>query len=324
MEFALSGGEGGGEVTIYVMRRPGSEGATELAEALDGRRVRFYEGGTFRRLQGREGRRYPVAAGDIVVCWGERIEGLPANVRVLNNVPILNKMTDALKLKEAGVPTVEVSRTRPVATAVLDPALALFQELVEASNDFGGIPFNRTRPYIDGVQELANKAISLRAALNLPPPPPQVLGTWLPRLYSHTGGADLLTPPAAPDYYSKKEDLIEEYRVHSFQGKSIKAGVKVGREGVAAPHAWIRSLEGGWRIRYDGFESRREMREVAAAAVKALNLDFGAVDLGRKREGGLIVLEVNRAPGLADGTVNSYARAIRGWRDGTLEREAER
>lgn len=306
---------------IFVFRRPGSEGATELAEALDGRRVRFYRNGEFRRLEG--GRRYPITREDVLVCWGEKVEGLPQGVRVLNNAPLLNKMSDALALRAAGVPTVEVSRTRPAPQVQVDPALALYEELLEAANLFGGIPFNRTPPYLAGVQELATKAIALRTSLNGPPPPPQVRGEWLGRMNRHMGGNDLLTPPPVPEYFSKKENLIEEFRIHSFLGKSIKAGVKVPREG-ALPHAWIRSLDGGWRINYDGFESRREMREIAAAAVKALNLDFGAVDLGRKADRSLIVLEVNRAPGLDPGTVTSYARAIRGWRDGTIEREAER
>ncbi len=308
---------------IFVYRRPGSEGATELAEALDGRRVRFYGNGEFRRLA--HGRRYPLTREDVVVCWGEVLTPVPPGVRALNNTPILNKMSDALALRAAGVPTVEVSRTRPAPVpAAVDPAIALWEEVQELAQVFSTLEFNRGQVHRDGVRDLMAQIGRLGVALGTPPPAPVLLGEWLGRTNRHVGGEDLLTPPPHPDYFSKKEELVEEYRIHSFLGKSIKAGVKVPREGVAAPHPWIRSLEAGWRIRYDGFESRREMREMAGAAVSALNLDFGAVDLGRKSDRSLIVLEVNRAPGLADGTANSYARAIRGWRDGNLGQQEER
>lgn len=311
---------------IFVYRRPGSEGATELAEALDGRRVRFYQGGgVFKRIAD-GGRRYPVTAQDVVVCWGERLQGeLPEGVRVLNSAPLLNKYEDALKLKEAGVPTVEVSRTRPTPPPIIPQTFEGFEQLVDAAEAFSASPFNRTAlPYREGVRDLREKLARFESFLMTPIPPPAPEVTWLGRSFRHVGGNDLLTIPEAPDYFSKKEEIVEEFRVHSFLGKSIKAGVKVVREGVDAPNPWIRSLNGGWRIRYDGFESRKEMREVAAAAVKALGLDFGAVDLGRLRGGGLIVLEVNKAPGLGDGTVNTYARAIRGWRDGANATEEGR
>jgi hypothetical protein len=145
--------------------------------------------------------------------------------------------------------------------------------------------------------------------------PVPVAETWLPRRFNHVGGADLLNPPAQPDYFSKKENIVEEYRIHCFAGKSIRAGVKVPREG-AQPHAWIRSLDGGWRIRYDEFKSKESMRELAASAITALGLDFGAVDIGRKADKSLVVLEVNRAPGLEGNTTQVYANAIQSWIEG--------
>lgn len=307
---------------IFVFRRPGSEGATDLAEALDGRRVRFYDNGVFKRLADGS-RRYPITAADLVVCWGEGLTP-PPGVRVLNGAPVRNKFDDAILLKGAGVPTIEAVRVKPVqAPAGPDPAIALFDEALEAANTFTALPFNRGRVYQDGVADLVARFSRFNIALGVPPPTPAPSSEWLGRSYRHVGGADLLAPPQAPDYFSKKEDIVEEFRIHSFLGKSIKAGVKVPRDG-ATPHAWIRSLDGGWRIRYDGFESRKDMREVAHAAVKALSLDFGAVDLGRKADGSMIVLEVNRAPGLGDGTINTYSKAIRAWRDGTNTAEEGR
>lgn len=137
------------------------------------------------------------------------------------------------------------------------------------------------------------------------------LDVWLPRLNNHVGGNDLLNPPTNADFWVAKEDLVEEYRIHSFAGRSIRAGVKVPREGFPNPHSWIRSFDGGWKINYDNFKSTKEMRALAHKAVKVLGLTFGAVDIGKRRDGKLIVLECNRAPGLEGNTIGAYASAIK-------------
>lgn len=136
---------------------------------------------------------------------------------------------------------------------------------------------------------------------------------WLGRDNDHTGGLDLLDPTRNPDYYVKRENLVREYRVHSFMGRSIRAGIKKHREGFAKPHEWIRSWDGGWKISYDGESVKQRHRDVAHQALKALGLDFGAVDIGEKKDKSVVVLEVNRAPGLEGGTIEAYARAIREW-----------
>jgi glutathione synthase/RimK-type ligase-like ATP-grasp enzyme len=129
------------------------------------------------------------------------------------------------------------------------------------------------------------------------------------------GGNDLLRFEEAQrmgysiniDYWVKREHLTEEYRVHVFDGASIRAGVKIPRAGVS-PHEWIRSWDGGWMISYEGVSNAH--RNLAKKAVESLGLIFGAVDIGRKADGSLIVLEVNRAPGLEGNTINAYANAI--------------
>ena len=148
---------------------------------------------------------------------------------------------------------------------------------------------------------------------------------WLPRKFNHVGGNDLLEKTKYPDYYSQKITVKEEYRIHSFLGKSIRAGVKVLRDGyslIGEPKAstWIRSYDGGWRVRYDNFQSNKKMREMAHAAVKALGLDFGAVDMGLDSAGQLWVFEVNRGPGLEGGSITAYVNAIKKWINNESER----
>lgn len=216
---------------IKIYRRVSSDSAKLLAKALEAIRVR---------------RADQIGPRDIVICWGEALEGS----RVLNGAPLRSKLRDAQILAEASVPTIQVSLT-----------------------------------HREG---------------------------WLGRSTHHIGGNDLLRPIANPAFWVKRENIEEEFRVHSFLGRSIRAGRKIPRDGMD-PHEWIRSWDGGWRIAYLPGSVGPAHRDLAHRAVKALGLDFGAVDIGRKKGGDLIVLEVNRAPGIEGGTVERYADAIRGW-----------
>ena len=289
---------------IWIYRRAASEGANLLAEDI------LLKGTRARRTQGRL-MLDRIQAGDTVACWGDQYPGVvPQGVKTLNNAEVINKFTEAQRLAAAGVATVQVSRTRPAARA-----RAPFEE-------------GHCNPYLLPL----NRVTARQAAANLITfaneqdqrfrewqRQPAVAETWLPRRNNHVGGSDLLRAPAAPDYFSKKEDIVEEYRLHIFNGKSIRAGVKRQRPltpGGAPSHPWIRSFDAGWIIAYEGFRSSAPMRELATKAVKALGLDFGAVDLGKKADGSYIVLEVNRAPGVEGGTSEAYAGAIIRWAQG--------
>lgn len=157
----------------------------------------------------------------------------------------------------------------------------------------------------------------------------------LPRKAHHSGGKDLLLTPDFPDYFVQKEDFSEEYRVHSFNGKSIRAGIKVHRDGFTLVgkeadwkpdsnliHPWVRSFDGGWRVKYDDFQSNPKLRKIAALAVKAMGLTFGAVDIAQRRVDGIYkVLEVNRAPGIEGNSIGAYVRSINKWIGGEPEGE---
>lgn len=300
-----------------MFRSAASTGAKELAAALNGKRLRGLENGIgIRRVLGRD-RQVRFQSGDVIVGWGQSVPttGLPRGVRVLNGARIQNKYDDAIRLREAGVSTVEVSKTLPTTRAAVapqDPAIALRQAVLESMEEFQDAELARNAVYIRGLSDITVRINQLTQALGqpIPTPPAAPRGEWIARVYNHMGGNDLLTPPARPNYYSKKEEFVKEFRIHSFKGKSIRAGEKVPREGFNNPSPWIRSFGGGWRIKYDEFKSKESMRNLAAAAVEALGLDFGAVDIGRTADKRLVVLEVNRAAGLEGGTVTAYVNAI--------------
>src|SRR5688572_29400352 len=54
-------------------------------------------------------------------------------------------------------------------------------------------------------------------------------GEMLARSNYHHGGLDLLAGHELGDYYVHKENITKEFRLHIFEGLSIRAGVKVPR-----------------------------------------------------------------------------------------------
>lgn len=273
---------------IYLFRRRVSEGARALADELNdsGVPARYTQGGALVRFRPDR---------DKLICWGDVHEVIQG----LNNRPYTNKYNEARTLQAANVATVDVALQRPSAPPVTRgryerPAISCTEYELHAV-------MNHMQAWLDA------------------PLPVQAAPVWLPRRQNHVGGSDLLNPPVTAEYWSKKEPIANEYRLHMFKGKSIRAGQKVQRptrpDGRPS-HEWIRSFDAGWIIRYDGFQSTRAMRELAAKAVEALQLDFGAVDLAQRPDGSLFVLEVNRAPGVENGTVTSYANAIKAWAAG--------
>lgn len=253
---------------VYVYCKRGSDSARALSEAVEGKRLRMFDGMSFFRA----GKRVKFQPGDCIIAWGEPVPDLP-NLRVLNGATLPNKYKTVFILQEHSIPTIEAYHKCP--------------------KDADG------RPRKD----------------------------FIGRSFTHVGGNDLLNPLPTPDFWVRKLNIVEEYRIHSFLGKSIRAGKKILREGFSTDadavkasngtlqlaSSWIRSFDGGWRICYDNFQSKKDMRELAHKAVEALGLQFGAVDIGLLANGKLLVLEVNRAPGLEGGSISQYAQHVKDW-----------
>lgn len=302
---------------LYIFRRRNSTGARDLAEGI----MMGVDGGArgipARRTKGQALRQ--LTNQDQVICWGDYFAPT-AGVRTLNNVEPLNKFGEAQKLNEKGVATVKVSRTQPRVAAAPRPAFVPQGFQVNA----GTYTEEQLQALLGSIQQHRTNEAARRTAWAAQPAP--VTETWLPRSNRHVGGNDLLAGVDQPDFFSKKENIVEEYRVHMFKNKSIRAGKKVQRPttpGGTPSHQWIRSFDAGWIIQYDGFQSTKPMRKLARQALNALGLDFGAVDLGKTADNHLLVLEVNRAPGVEGGTVESYAKHIINWVRNPQEYEQE-
>ncbi len=120
---------------------------------------------------------------------------------------------------------------------------------------------------------------------------------------------------SAPLYtqYINKQD---EYRVHVASGTVIDVQRKARRlETPDSQVNWrVRNLEGGFVFVRGNTNPPACVLEESKNAVKALGLDFGAVDvIYNAHRGQAYVLEVNTAPGLEGATLDIYANMVRNY-----------
>lgn len=102
-------------------------------------------------------------------------------------------------------------------------------------------------------------------------------------------------------------DAPHEVRIHVFKGKSIRISEKsffVNEDGKRNYTTIKPTCE------------VKQARKAAKQAVKALGLDFGAVDVLVKEDGTPYVLEVNSSPGIGGTLPALYAETFLAWENG--------
>jgi hypothetical protein len=103
--------------------------------------------------------------------------------------------------------------------------------------------------------------------------------------------------------------IVNEWRIHIFQGRSIGRGLKV-QTGDAVRVQPVRNRDNGWTLVHN-VDPSPYVRNAAAVAVKAVGYNFGAVDLFELADNQCVILEVNSAPALgSDYTFGIYHNAI--------------
>lgn len=137
------------------------------------------------------------------------------------------------------------------------------------------------------------------------------------KLESYGGDGIKIVPGAnlghAP-LYTKLLAPASEYRVHVFNGEVIdytKKYKRVDGEIVARNDEeddYVKNLENGWEY-IRSVAQRDSVKELAIAAIKACQLDFGAVDIIRHKKVNY-VLEIGTAAGLSPMGIEAYANAI--------------
>ena len=118
--------------------------------------------------------------------------------------------------------------------------------------------------------------------------------------------------PIAP-LYTKYVKKTYECRVHVFNGEVIDAQIKRKlKEYDGEVDTNVRNHTTGWVYCRDNFEVPEEAKLLSLQAIKALHLDFGAVDLiYNQHYNQFYLLEVNTAPGLEGTTLTNYIKAIK-------------
>lgn len=130
-------------------------------------------------------------------------------------------------------------------------------------------------------------------------------GFW--RVDSHMRAARALTgtrrkKPAT--HFMEFIDAPREYRVHIFCGKSIRISEKDFHSEDKHDYTTVKPNH-----------PIKHVRRAAKQAVKAVGLDFGAVDILADDEN-CWVLEVNAAPGLGGSMPRVYAEVFKRWENG--------
>lgn len=196
---------------------------------------------------------------------------------------------------------------------------------------------NNPRSVINAVDKL--RTLTVLQAAEIPcltfTADPAVARTWLPEGRSvvcrltttgHGGqGIDILkwgdwkaagkpAVPAFPDgvkLFTKYFPKQEEVRVHVFRGEVIDYSKKMRARGDEPNdiQKYVRSHANGWIFGREGVVRNEAACAAGIAAVKALGLDFGAVDIGIGKDG-VAVFEVNSAPGMEGTTLAAYAAAF--------------
>lgn len=107
-------------------------------------------------------------------------------------------------------------------------------------------------------------------------------------------------------FYTRYCNSRREYRIHVGRVGLIDVVQKRKRSGSNADTI-VRSHNNGWVFcRNDIVPPSAQAVEMAVAAITALDLDFGAVDVGVAKDGTATVFEVNTAPGIEGTTLAKY------------------
>jgi D-alanine-D-alanine ligase-like ATP-grasp enzyme len=117
-----------------------------------------------------------------------------------------------------------------------------------------------------------------------------------------------------PKKWEYRVHVVNEKAIHVQQKKRLSLAKLVER-GIPVGDGLIRSYNNGYIFSTELYHSisgevGQSLQSLSIQAVKALGLNFGAVDLMVTNKGTVRVLEVNTAPGIEGQTVQAYVSAF--------------
>lgn len=145
------------------------------------------------------------------------------------------------------------------------------------------------------------------------------------RLSGHSGEGIVLRRDklAQAPLYVKYKKKRKEFRVHVCRARASNhlevldvQEKRRDRSYNGERNDYVRTHRTGWVYCRSQILEPTDLRPVSIAAVGALGLDFGAVDvIWNELDDKCYVLEVNTAPGLAGTTLDKYVAALKEWLD---------
>lgn len=219
-----------------------------------------------------------------VIRWGNAKPVRRTGLEFVNTARSImlagDKLATLQALDEAGVPHVEFSIDRPV------------------SHSAGDVWFGRRRRGFGGHDIVAfNNA-----------------GYWVPGEPS-TRFPVIDEKLQACEFFTKWVDNAREYRIHVVNGEIIRYQRKYPALRADPSRVRVQNHKSGYVFKQPGKRLNSERTDACIAAVAALNLDFGAVDMivdvSQPRGGLTRVLEVNTAPSCSPKTAEAYVNALR-------------
>lgn len=199
-----------------------------------------------------------------------------------------------------------------------------------------GAPYRGTKPALNANAGTYDKFRELEMLQNggvrVPPFSRDGRGLTLPllaRANKHTKGKDII-PVLGPleltwarrrrDFFTQYLPVATEFRVWVFRNKNIGTYEKIF-DRPQQYHQFGCNYENGFSFQHREFSP--DTLALAVEALKALGLDFGAVDILKSQDGSLFVLEVNTAPGTEQGVLSRLARRIKEWEEGGCKTRAQ-
>ncbi len=141
------------------------------------------------------------------------------------------------------------------------------------------------------------------------------------KLTGHSGEGIVITDPLNPaqeplpdaPLYTKYIKKIQEYRLHVFRDKVFFIQRKARNKEIPDEQVnWkIRNHANGFIFAHQDVDVPEGAKQYAIAAVRALGLDFGAVDIICTKQLEWFVLEVNTACGLEGTTLEKYTEIFK-------------
>ena len=114
--------------------------------------------------------------------------------------------------------------------------------------------------------------------------------------------------------YTRYTPKSAEYRVHVFREFGV-VDVQQKKRDTSTPkenrNEYIRNHDAGWVFCREDVSPPEVVLQKAMDAAVALQLSFGAVDIGWHKDIGPIVYEVNTAPGLEGQTLTNYVETFK-------------